>query len=431
MLVNYKGNFPVNLYFGNEASIYKIYSSNTSYSKGSSTSAIDISHKINHLYLRDVNFNGVKFPSNRAMIHYSGGKYKAQGTATEFRLSSPKPLNNNDSAKSYYAPWQLYNNGVLTTNADTAKPCGTVTGLDKRCAKQKCSLFASAITCVDIDRDTVDDEFECVNKKYSFGGSAGTYDKDYTDGYCYDYQEKFLMDTKAFNDSTSLHDYTVLYNNNKAYYDFKVEEIYSINENGTATLISQSPKTMTNGFYSLSSYNSTTDSWTFKTTTRNFFLDGTNYNEVFPRILTDSNDDHPCFTICNGKLCSSNYVYLRDMSRRDLKGGENSSDNYWPSSDGHKQHLVMLTYTLGFCPQNNSSSDNSYGDYEDNLGERLNLIDALLIKKSNSITTVEPNATGTWDYSKVCVRRKVYCNSMEDNPELKYNRSYTLLSTDN
>lgn len=425
LLVNYKGNFPAHLYFGNESHTYKIFaSSSTVYSKGGSD-VLDVMHKVDNLYLRDAIFNGAKFPSNRVMIHYNGGKYKAQGTATEFQLSTPKPLNSQTKAQSYYAPWQLHNSGILTTASGS--PCGE-TLPDDRCSYRSCTVVQPGQDdeeeggtrggCIPVNADTKDSIFYCLNKPYD-SSQSGTYDPD---GECYDYQEKYVGSSS---------DATLLYNNNKVYYDFKVEEVYSINENGSAILLSQTPKTKSDGISALSSYNSATDSWSFETSKRNFFINGGTLSNVKPVVLTDSTNDNPCFTVCGGKLCTQNYVYLRDMSRRDLKGGENSADNFWPASDGHKQNLAILTYTLGFCKKNSGTSDNSYANYENNLGTRSELIDALLIKTLDGTTTVAPDETGTWTYSKVCVKRKVHCNLAESDPDLKYNRSYKLLSTDN
>ena len=158
--------------------------------------------------------------------------------------------------------------------------------------------------------------------------------------------------------------------------------------------------------------------------------------------LSSQNYTNPCFTICDGQLCNKNYIYLKKRDKRELSG-TSPAVNYWPADDGRKQHLVFLTYTFGFCPKMKGS--NSFGNYENNFSDTYPEIEALVRKqKKKLLTTVSvapDDDSGNWttsaDEVKVCMRRLVVCNpenkihnSTTNYSTPKYNRSYTLLSTD-
>lgn len=410
LLINYKGNLPVHLHFGKESIHYNIYSLLLGYGVGNGS--VEAVHKVSSLYLRDLKFSGtgyngstgVKFRSPRMMIYFTGSQYRANGTALNFELYSP--VVSSSKAKNWYGEWNLYNNGVLKSPGQN--PCGN--SQEKVCKKKKCTANQRGSgTCITIeDNDHLTNVFTCEGKKFEQGSESGTYDPN---DLCYDYKEETI-----YNDN--------MYNNSNAFYEFKVEEIYNINERGNASLVSQTPKvkvvsaaykTVVSPFYSYTNSN-----WSLSGS-GTFLIDGQAVSDVSVKNLPYGYADNPCFKGCGGGLCGDNIVYVKDTNTRELKGSDDTI-NYWPASDGGKQHLVLRTYTMVYCPKRlnkgGDNNNNSYGEYEDNLpSDQQKLVDALLIQTS----------TDYWATASVCMRRAVRCNVID---EKKYNRTYTLLSTD-
>ena len=223
------------------------------------------------------------------------------------------------------------------------------------------------------------------------------------------------------------------YNGNKAYYEFRVEETFQYENTPSGKVvhfISQRPKTRvsTNNLgeneklLAISTMTAAGE-WTIvprEGPLQRFYIDGTKKTVESTPNFIGSTDDNPCFDLCKGGLCADNVVYIRNVDQRELKGGTDSGDSLWPEQEGHKQDLIIRTYTLGFCPKKRTD----YGNYEDNYDSSGNLIEAMLIKQGDN-----------WTNAKVCMRRKVKCNAFVDeggnNVDPKhFNRKYKPLSTD-
>ena len=404
VIANYKGDLPVNLTLSVNVVDSNIFTKALGYTAGSGT----VSPHIDKLYLRDVSFNSIPFPSPRMMVRQRQNPsfYQAQGTSMQFTTESVS-LSGNKGPRNYYGPWELWGpsdkKGVLYPYSGN-DPCGG----DR---VDRCYKYNSSGESVDDNDDNI---FSCVGARNPSSGSS-----DSNQLYCYDYQ----VETFPHSDPV------LYYNNNKAYFEFKVEEIYQVTD-GAANLISQSPKTRVKQVGSeyvtlpISTITATSPNivWgnaDFPGVTQYIYIDGS------PQILdSDFNrtlalGDNPCFTICEGKLCDENYAYIRNVTTKELKGGSTDSYNYWPAAEGPKQDLFIHTYTIGFCPKR--KNDNSYSTYENNY----------LADTTNNVlldTTLIPQGSNNWTYPKVCLRRKVKCSSMNETQH--YARTYRPLTTD-
>ena len=363
---------------------------------------------ITSLWARDIQFSNiddnnnsytVKFPSPRMIVYENNGNYYAKGTATKFELASGSRT---IAPKHYFGPWEVYNSGKLTTSS--GNPCGSSlphSGDDAACA------YSVMRGSQNFRYDNINDKFTC---------DAGD-DEANPNNACYDYQE------------INLNDISQPFNNNIAYYEFKVEEIYQVS-NGTARLISQTPNAMliassTSGWQPAPLLKFNTNNWSPNEglTIPYAVIDGTMKPLISgPKLLTSVQETNPCFYICNGKPCDNNKLYIREINQtedgkthRILKGGANSPSNNWPDFEGEKQELHIFTLTVGFCPKVTAIDS----EYEINFTSPVtvsNEIDALLIKSGSN-----------WVQPKVCVRRLVKCDSIQN--ESGHVRKYTLLST--
>ena len=423
ILVNYKGDLPVNLTLSSNIVNYNIFARNFGYTQGGvvETAKPDI----DNAYLRDIKFSGVNFHNPRMMIYDKGSFYQAKGTAQDFKLVS---VSANKAPEAYYGPWELWGpssdkKGVLyQENPSGGDPCGST---PNRCYHQNVSCgrgidpgpgcnFQAPIY------DTDDTEFVCRNKPFD-GSTTGNYDYQIIDcvDYCYDYQ--VVKVGYGYDEALQRN-----YNNNKSFFEFKVEEVYQVENNYSVEhLVSQKPKTRvkTNSsgvetdILPISTLSSP-GNWKILTHTvssQRVYVDGSSYSiGDHIKALSDPTNNNPCFGICEGKLCQNNFMYIRDVTSRELKGGEEAGDSLWPTQEGPKQHLVIRTYTVGFCPKKRDD----YNNYEDNFdsGASSGLIEAMLIKNN-----------GNWVYPKVCLRRKVKCSSLSG--KAHYSRHYQPLST--
>ena len=410
LFINYTGDFIIDLEFGTEPKDYQIFAQNIRFWLGQE-GLLNTSTKLKELYIRDLFFEygktGVIFPSRRMMIYKNGSNYIAQGTAIDFY---PSPANIS-STKNYYGEWELHNkSNICRANDSSCDPC---VNRDVRCYKVVNNRSVP-------DRDT--SVFECAGIPED--GISTTYDPgDYDGGttFCYDYQVKSLPYDTAN---------TEAFNNNKSSYEFKVEEVYDLNDStSTATFLSQTPNTIrvasssSDEIRQLSIYNSSSHQWGLNTYFNNnsfrVIINGSPY--TFTQgidVLTDAAQaDNPCFYLCDGKLCEHNRLYIKNKTQRELKSADLMHMSYWPAAEGHKQHLVLWTYTLGFCPKINASSERPLYELNYNSSQHSNFIDALLIKDGD----------GNWVAPKVCMRRKVMCNKLTGTG---YRRTFKLLSTD-
>lgn len=353
-----------------------------------------------NLYLRDLKVGTKAFPNPRLFLYSSGSYVRARGTVTDFKL---QPINGT-SLKNYYGNWTAYPSATsnLKTIDDSADACG-----DRpfRCYKHN----NINNTNISYDNDTT---FSCVGKKdppgngihdpaqYEYNGAV--------QDYCYDY-----------NSYTIIND--MVYNNNRASYEFKVQEIYALVPSGsglTATLIEQNPKVFNGGatpFFVLNGANLNNLNNAI-TTSQNILINGTNYSFNPSSMQTvAASESNPCYTICNEKQCTSNMVYVRsgfNFQDVSLSGGSQSTSvtNLWPDAEGPKQHLVIRTFTVGFCPALSTSKS-----YETNY--------------TNSTANYEGLYPSNKRY-KMCVRRKVKCNRFTSESETQSEGNFTLLSTD-
>lgn len=405
LFMGYNGIINTEMHFGNNTNQYNVFSNLLGFVEG--TCLLDSTNMINGLYVRDLEVgpNLVKFPSPRMMVYQESGYTRGAGTAADFALANPDI---GKAPQHYYGPWETWGpsgkHGQLTT---TLYPC-SATGVTtpNRCAKIQvtCSTNKGStdpIGCTMTQTpDTFDQEFICTaGKPYEPGTqTSGTFDPPDT---CYDYQHVPRISNASPN------------NNNNASYEFKVEEIYRIH--GTqAELIAQTPEVRVDSSNKpVALMKRTGSSWTFNNVgvTSSVIIDGVAYSIGN---FVNTYDTNPCYTLCNGKLCSSNILYVRGgYTSRELKGGANSAANTWPIQEGEQQNLRIHTYTVGFCPQ--KLNNNDYLNYE------VNYQQASQAKLLESLT---PGGSKL----SMCMRRQVQCNKISG--DRRYKRSYKLLSTD-
>ncbi len=395
LLANYKDSLYAAFTFGEVSDKYEINSLNMKYNLGNPN--LEREHIINNFFVRNLKFGSVKFPSPRMMIYNNDNSFVAVGTSLDFTLVPA----NMDNTKSYYGPWTVY--GSVYPKSSGTNPCGDKPDICHKIIEGRG------------EPDTDSNLFKCVGRPQNSGYAS--YDPNYPGGrdYCYDYQ---VVETEGDLNIYSLNN-SKFYNNNQSSYEFKVEEVYDL-QNGTATLIEQVPvKTRVGTFDNSKAIpfgKYTGSGWKLNDVdvSQSIFING-NYVSFFGNPTAASEDSsNPCFIICNGFLCENNKVYVKNVKIRELKGGSESADvvNLWPESEGRKQDLVIITYTVGFCPAKTVDSEYE-SNYDPSKGK---LIEALLIGNGSS-----------WDIPKVCLRRRIKCNQLD---ETGYNRSYKLLSTD-
>ncbi len=341
------------------------------------------------LYLRDVQFNGKKFPSPRlSLINYSDDLTKTEGTSLNFELAQVSG-NPSQKVKQYYGPWEI----IETTDLPLVTAANPCSGQPNRCYTCKNS---ACVSDSDKNPDT-DNDFICAGTTSTLNPP---FDPGLEGGHCYDYNVVTIQNASD-------------YNNNGASYEFKVQEIYSIDDTAnTATLVEQNPRVFDNGTTPFWTYNG---SWNLNTPTgsHNILINGSN-RSFLPgsSTLQTVSVVNPCYEICNKKSCSSNRVYLRNDSYTvDLSGGANSGTvtNLWPDAEGPKQHLIIATFTVGFCPSNSVDTG-----YEPN--RRQTSWEGLRVRNKQF---------------KACFRRQVRCDFGKGVVgENKVERNFTLLSTD-
>ncbi len=395
--IKIKLNFP-------EVKTYNFYSKN--FYVPASTSSFNAAKHVRDVCQACGGSAEVKFVSPRMMIYDNGGYFTAQGTALRFENVD---IIGNSSPKHYYGPWELW--GPM-------KDGGRLSGF---------------LRSVDDDGDVcVETEDVCEGDNNT---STFSCDSVFDETTCYDYQEVNIRETFFDSIPVNAQDESRLYNDNQAHYEFKVEEAYQLyTASNSAELVSQKPKirvTIIGGTETtrpISSY--TTGGWIRYNVSNNevpgqriyingeLVKDSTTGAEIqFSNNhigFVDSNEANPCFTICDGKLCDHDYIYVRTPQQRELKGGDDAMTiSAWPNQEGAKQDLIIRTYTVGYCPAKRSD----YNQYEKNNSGADNLIDALKIKTDNG-----------WGDAKVCMRRKVKCNKLSE-PQY-YQRTYRPLSTD-
>ena len=410
LLVNYKGDLPVNLTLSEHVVYYNIFARTFAYA----TSGVveDTRPDVNHMYLRDVKFSSVVFPTPRMMVYKTGSSYFAKGTAMNFE---PISATANKNPKSYYGPWEVWGpsssqKGLLKPATSSEHPCGD--NMYNRCYK----IRSDGRWVPDTDSEV----FQCAGTTST---TASIYDPTEYEScavHCYDFQ---VVDMGYGSSANAIQNY----NGNKSFFEFKVEEVFQVTDH-VAHLISQRPRTRVKrnnsggdaGLLPISTITAagTPDTWSVAPYTGNqsVYVDGSMYSiPASPKVI-NSTDDNPCFTTCAGNLCSYNFMYIRDVVEREIKGGAEAGDSLWPAQEGPKQDLIIRTYTVGFCPVKRSN----YGTYEDNFvadTDTTKLVEAILMKNGED-----------WVYPKVCLRREVKCNRVSETGH--YNRHYKPLSTD-
>lgn len=409
LLVNYKGDLPVNLTLSEHVIYYNIFARTFAYSPTGLLE--DMSPDVSHMYLRDVKFSSVVFPTPRMMIYKTGSTYNAKGTAINFEAISAASIK---GPKSYYGPWEVWGpsnsqKGLLKPASSSTSPCGDNT-------YSRCYKIVNGKGYPDTDSEI----FQCVGTTDT---SASSYDPPEYEGCsvsCYDYQ---VVNIEYGSGVDSIQNY----NGNKSFFEFKVEEVFQV-DNHVAHLVSQRPRTRIKsntsggdlGILPISTITAagTPDTWGIApySNKQAVYVDGAIYAIPESPKFIDSMNDNPCFSTCEGILCSSNHMYVRDVVEREIKGGSADLESMWPAQEGPKQDLIIRTYTVGFCPTKRSN----YGTYEDNFvtdTSTTKLVEAMLIKDGEN-----------WVYPKVCLRREVKCSRLSETQH--YSRHYKPLSTD-
>ena len=414
LLVNYPNEYESRFVMGTSLHSWNIYTNNFSYNPRLTENDTKVLNHINNLYLRDAKFNGVPFPSPRLVVyHNADNTYYAKGTSTQFRLLVPADFK---VPKHYYGPWEVVAGKPLNTNQNNT--CGIMFNPPHNCQKK--------IDGADIP-DDFSHSFTCSDTP-----SENTSDPD-ENGYCYDY------DAVRINPLSLANKAPAYYNNSQSYFEFKVEEIFQVNDNTQETeLISQSPRTRTlplagEGERIIPISRLVSNNWTLRPTPDDekddmkLNVNGTSY--FIENNLVDwtssASIQNPCFTLCDGRMCDTPKAYIKTRDIRELKGGESAPNiSLWQPEEGVKQHLVFLTYTIGFCPKTTSSGSSfNYTAYEMNhdVTNESELIDGKFIKTNS----------GWQEDAYVCLMRKVKCNAFSDTthqtqPEI----SYKPISTD-
>ena len=409
---NYSGRFE----FGAYTSTWDIFTKKFGYRKNRLTNNdTQVTYHIDNLYLRDANFNGVKFPSPRLIIIAQDSSYKAKGTSTDFDLYEMITT----SPKNYYGPWDLSGENIsLSPNNACKSTNGT-----------RCSKVVNGVA-IDDDNDT---NFKCAG--HTQDSNSNTYDN-YNE--CYDFNVIKISES-SFNSPLN-------YNNNQSSFEFKVEEIFQM-YGSSVTLISQTPKTRVSvntansntreTIIPIMTYSSnTTGDWSWgvysvpqeEQANVYVYIDGEKKPVANIETANNTIKTNPCFYLCDGKLCTENKVYISGWKERELKGGDSApATSSWPQGEGFKQHLVIRTYTIGFCPKRlntGEESNNNYKEYEVNFPQQSsgeqNLIEGRLIK----------NSSGYWQDGYICIRREVRCNSFEAVNSSHPGYNYKPLTTD-
>ena len=401
LFMGYNGELTADVTFGTDTTSINVYTNMFGFINGF---AVNSAMKVDELYVRDLQFGSVRFPNPRMMVYQESDYYRAEGTAINFGLVNPSLVE--EKPKSFYGAWELsgFNQvGRLTTGS--TDPCPSVSSTSDRCYHIEVTCEGSKANdtpnCTDSKKnDTNDEIFICTGEVYKT--QDGTYDPE---GDCYDYQSvKNIANASSTND---------LNNNNAASYEFKVEEIYQ--DGTTAELITQTPEFRRDGYgRPVPLMKKQNGAWSLNNVNSSVTIDGVSYTIANISTVTNGTKN-ACFNLCSGKLCQNHILYLRGTPKvRKLEGSPLS--NTWPTTEGEKQNLSVRTYTLGFCPK--QTGTNNYGNYELNyLSTSQNkLIEALKIKSGSN-----------WVNPNVCMRRLVKCNKITG--EIKYNRSYRLLST--
>lgn len=411
LIMNYTGNFYFNFDIGSNVNKVYVYASTITFTAGNNS--VNTVPVMDNVYFRDLGFyvGGavIPFPSPRMMIYNPNIGYNyAQGTATVYDLAEVGGI---DEIKNYYGPWSLYNTRVVSSGSN---PCPSGTS-ENRCYKKKvsCSGTSSKSCTSDNQYDKDNEIFECAGEQYNGQTQSGTYDPVWESGSCYDYQIVNLPNN--------------VYDDNGATYEFKVQEVLKVSPTGNATLVSQSPRFRTAASVNLSqtpaaiSLSTTTaDGWTIHSlgnTDQRIVVDGKSYVANDNTFVIQSSFSHSdiCLELCNGKLCGSNKIYIRGRDVQVLK--KEFPENYMaPEQSDSEQNMLIVTYTVGFCPKQDNDSNYTSKAYENNfLSDYQNVL-------MNGLMT------SGYASSRVCMKRVVKCNSISGGSSKA--RSYRLLSTD-
>ena len=446
LLLSFRNPLPADVYLGAGVSSFNVISHDLNFTDGIASPLGIMSNRIipDRLTLRDyaVAVGGnllVPFPSPRMIVFNNTGtsKYRAKGTATAFRLK-PRP---DTDVSHYYGPWNVVSNpnGIdisTTCPVDDENRCykiiygadiveGNFSGEGGRSGINDPNSYTAI-------KDRDDLEFTCANQRVPANPRQGVYynpdiDHNHTDT-CFDYELVELPKDSSGNPK--------VYDSNSASYEFTVHEMFMV-KGSTITLISQNPrfreKSVGSDSYDIHpiSFSTTTSQtgWSVlpKTSSYDYFqINGQRIatgSTLYKRDDATYNDI--CFELCGGKLCSENMVYVKSIREGGAPADRTSGSQFEepnpivaPPLQGIDHTVVSYTYTVGFCP-NNLNDEYTTKAYEINLKdeEKVNMVAGLLKKVGTS-----------YKAPKVCVRRKVRCNTLEG---MAYKgRNYRLLTVD-
>lgn len=414
LLLNYSGAFRISLNVAENVEDIDAYANTLAFTQGSMGTQTPIST----LNLRDLAFYisgnqggsivSVPFVSPRMMI-YNGisnkSSYTAKGTSTQFKL---EPLGGLSNLKNYYGNWLLHNSGKVFSSSNSV--CGDT---PNRCyhLRVNCPTRGKCTVSETPTYDEFDEKFTCKGETTDQANETGYYDPSDVE-LCYDYQ--------IVNPNIS-------YDNNDSYYEFKVQEVYTI-VGDSVTLISQIPDTRINTAIdpvkpiplSTSTVSGDWELYSHKGT-QSFYVDGelkTGVTEF--KKMKNSESSNPCFYMCNGKLCAQNIFYIRNRNIQEIK---NTSANFlvssWPAFEGPIQHLLIANYTVGFCPK--QIDDTTYATYESNYTDnQANKLMAGMFTYDSYSSVAKPY---------VCLKRLVKCNKLNESSSGAVEK-FKLLSTD-
>ncbi len=371
-------------------------------------------YSIKNLYLRDLNLldvgdNEVPFPSPRMMIQCKNcgtdsESYKVKGTSLNFKWdTTPTP----NTLKNYYGPWENY--GSVSASPCPAIPqsgspqedrCYTIVQNNNRETRYVYDQNSSTFTCAGRTAEG------------AFGLNTITYDP--TVDYCYDYQEII----PSFGSGADNKDRN--FNNNQGVYEFVVQEVFAY-KNDTAipynqrlTFLDQSPevRSLDGKIIPLTnSTNTAVNTWeiykgnantVMRINGQNITVNGGNII-ISQSFSSDLRSLNPCYVICKNTTCDKDYFYIKERTVRHIQDGI-GIQNHWPGEV--KQDMVLISYVVGYCP-NQSSLSGQYADHEINWEQ-----------PANGWKNLESLLSETY---KVCIKRKVMCNRLNETNEQETN----------
>jgi len=426
LMLNFKNNINANFQVG--ATSVGISASTMTIAAGPSTQSI---MPISNLHLRDLNIpvsgGSIPFPSPRAMIYQNGSNITLRGAASSFAWENKS---SGAAVRNYYGDWQIYQ---VSVNSASVCPADTVaTGY--RCYKKKRTGgdqedpgkgTSPPQYQIEYDYDKNNSPYVCVGQAYPTSDTPNNgqwYDASIADfvdngGFCYDYQVKTFPQ--------------MVYNDNSASYEFDVQEILRKDNNGVTHLVAQNPRFRLKADEGTTAISlDTGSSWGVDTTNGTYvvIINGSQISLGSgnnPVILTSDPDNgaSPCFALCNGKLCSTNVVYIRQNRTGgavpgDPAGTPASTPGISQTDQPQANKIFIYNYTVGFCPA--STTNYTTTAYEPNFssGDVSNLMAGLYVNTSAGYTT-----------PSVCLRRKVRCNAFKGNGQVNL-MEYKLLTVD-